>query len=178
VKGSRAGHGSVRGVARHGVAAVIVASLVSCASASSPHAAPRHVTPTDLGGSAGVGPRVVDAATSTATAPDRAVTIDDVSTRIGAEPGTTEIAVTFAITAKGDTTIANRASFFQLVGRTGDVFAPRNAEDDPFFADIAAHTSRQGVLRFEMPHAAATGLQLLYRPEHPSDAVVIPLGNR
>jgi hypothetical protein len=172
---------AIRTVARCAAALVLTsafASLVSCGSGAPPHATPRPVTPTDLGRTAGLAPKVLDRHTPTVATDDRVVAIGDVTTGGGPEPGTTVVGVAVTVTASTDLAVANRSSFFQVIGHTGDVFAPRNPPTDPFFTDIEAHTSREGTLEFAVPQAASSGLQLLYRPEDPTDAAVVLLDHR
>jgi hypothetical protein len=145
------------------------------------------VTPKPLGGSSGIGPRVITAAPAasdggTAGQPvdlsDRRLTVDAVTTPSSGDPGTTVVEVKVVITNTGDAAIQNQSAFFQLMGVGGDAFGSRNADADPFYDPIEARATRSGSVVFELPTAAVSNLHLLYRPEVPSDAVVVPLGSR
>ena len=169
------------------VISATIVLLPACSSTPSGTAGPRLVTPKALGGSSGIGPRVIadaPAAPGGGTASqvveltDRRLTIDAVTTPSAADPSTTVVEAKLAITNTGDAAIPNQAEFFQLVGSAGDAFAPRNDAADPFFAAIDARATRTGSLVFEIPGAAASNLHLLYRPELPTEAVVVPLSVR
>jgi Domain of unknown function (DUF4352) len=141
------------------------------------------VTPKPVGGSSGIGPRVVTAAPSAGQGTkveldDRVLTIDDATTPAGTEPGRTVVAVNLEITNTGDAAIPNQAAFFRLTGSAGDSFAPRDNGADPFFAAIDAHTTRNGSIVFVIPSAATSDLHLFYRPEVDTEAVIVPLGIR
>ena len=162
-------------------AAVVL--LPACSSTPSGTSGPRLVTPKPVGGSSGIGPRVVSDAPSSAHGTsvqlgDRAVTVDDATTRAGTEPTTTVVTVNLAITNTGDVAIPNQAAFFQLMGSAGDAFAARVNGADPFYAAIAPRTTRSGSITFEVPSAAAEGLHLFYRPEVATEAVILPLSIR
>ncbi|MDQ1429880.1 MAG: hypothetical protein QOF40_482 [Actinomycetota bacterium] len=109
---------------------------------------------------------------------DRRLTVDAVTTPSSGDPGATVVEVKVVITNTGDAAIQNQSAFFQLMGVGGDAFGSRNAGPDPFYDPIDARASRSGSVIFEIPTAAVSNLHLLYRPEVPSDAVVVPLGSR
>ncbi|SRR5579884_210461 len=105
---------------------------------------------------------------------DRTLVIESVSKQKGANPDPVAINLTLTIKNTGDRTIQNQASFFQLVGMSGDFFGQINSSDN-FYGPIAAHTTRSGTITFQLPAAAATNLRLMYRSEVPSGALLIPL---
>jgi hypothetical protein len=170
-----------------------VMSLAACGSATSPGSSPaagssvtpRLVTPKPVGGSpAGHGPRVV---TTPARLPggkigsqkvvlgDRIVIINRVTSQQGANKNTVLIDLVLVVRNTSGKAIRNEAAFFHLMGPGGDMFGYQDNSSDNFYGTIGAHGSRGGMIEFEVPAAAASGLSLLYRPEIASEAVLTRL---
>ena len=61
------------------------------------------------------------------------------------------------------------------MGREGDTFGYRGNRSGTFYGAIGAHASRSGMIEFQIPSAAASGLYLLYRPEIARETVLTRL---
>jgi hypothetical protein len=142
------------------------------------------VTPKAVGGSSGIGPRVIAHPTPApdgkpgsrvVVLSDRVLTINAVTGQPAANQGSTVIDVDLAVQNSGDTLIQNQSTFFQLIGAGGDAFAVRINGTDPFFDAIDARATRRGSIGFEVPSATTSELRLFYRPEVATEAVIVPL---
>jgi hypothetical protein len=137
-----------------------------------------------MGGSPGIGPRVIDHATpvpggtpgsQVVVLGDRALTITAVTRQSSSNQNVTGIHVDLAVENSSASVIQNQPTFFQLTGAEGDTFAARTNGADPFFTAIEPRTTHRGSVDFEVPGATTSGLHLLYRPELAAEAVIVPL---
>jgi hypothetical protein len=131
----------------------------------------------------GVGPKVILTLTPVSgnvqgqlvTLPDRTLVISNVSKVAGTNSSSTGISVTISVKNTGSKSIANNASFFQLIATEGDTFGLLSSTNASFFRDIARQTSRKDTLVFQVPTAALGGIRLLFRSEIAAETVFIPL---
>jgi len=173
--------------------------LVACSSAGSgstqnqgstspaPAAAtitPQLVTPKASSGSPGKGPVVISSPTPVPGGKagsqqivlgDRTLTIYSVSKQQEASTNSTLIDLDLAVQNTSDKAIMNQSTFFQLMGPEGDTFGYQYNSSDNFYGPIAAHTTRSGMIEFELPAAATSSLHLLYRPEIATETAIILL---
>jgi hypothetical protein len=75
----------------------------------------------------------------------------------------------------GDQGILNQSVSFELIGPDGDTFASRSADSGPFYGTVAGHGARTGVVEFEVPKAATSGLSLIFRPGPNAQAAMLSL---
>jgi len=163
----------------------------SCASgAKSDSSAPdvaKRVIARSVGGEPGSPPTVVPrpdpagsgtAANQQFTLSDRTVRVDSASTRPLPRDGFFAVDVALAIRALGPTAIDNLPSDFSLLGRGGDVFGTTSDPAPPFWGALEGPAERRGTVTFEIPIAAGTHLQLLYRPTGAEAPVVFLLSLR
>lgn len=153
---SSAGHKAARGPARSG-------------------ATPTAIIPTSSSGSAGTGPVLGSNTSGPIALPDRSLAIVSFTKRLQKSNQAEFIDISLTISNQGESPITNEPRFFQLIGQGGDVFSYQDNSSDDFYLPIDAHTSRTGLIEFEIPAAAAKGLQLLYRPDVATDTVIARL---
>lgn len=145
---------------------------------------PQQVTPKATG-TAGKGPLVISSPTKVPggkpgsqqiVLSDRTLIINRVTEQKGASPNTTLVNLDLAVQNTGNKTIMNLSTFFQLIGSEGDTFGYQYNSTDNFYGTIAAHSTRNGTIVFEVPAAAAKlSLHLLYRPEIAQETAIILL---
>jgi len=145
---------------------------------------PQIVTPKTANGSPGKGPLVISSPT---TIPgekagiqhivlgDRTLIIYHVSKQNGASSNSTLINLDLAVQNTSHKAIMNLSTFFQLMGPDGDAFGYQYNSSDNFYGPITAYMARSGTIVFQIPNAAASSLQLLYRPEIAAEAAIIRL---
>src|SRR5574340_676295 len=145
---------------------------------------PQLVTPKGASGSPGTGPQVISSPTiapggkpgsQQIVLSDRTLIITSVSEQNGVSPNTTLISLNLIIQNTSAKTIMNLADFFQLMGSEGDIFGSQYNSSDNFYGNIPAHTTRNGMIAFQIPTAATAGLRLLYRPEVATETTIILL---
>jgi|SRR5579863_1755244 len=165
--------------------AAVALSLSACSTATSGSPPPKVIKPKSIGGSAGVGPRVISKTAASSHAPpgaqvialgDRVVTLKAISGQPSG--GASEITIVLSVTIRNISRkmIFNRSRFFLLIAPGGDTFSPEAGSATRHFYDpIRADTTRHGSVKFALPVGAATGLHLLYRPEVPTEAVILAL---
>jgi Domain of unknown function (DUF4352) len=145
---------------------------------------PRLVTPKSAHGSAGKGPLVISSPTPVPGGKagsqqivlgDRTLIINSVSKQKGPSANSTLINLDLAIQNTSNKAIMNQSTFYQLMGPEGDIFGYQYNSSDTFYGAIAAHTTRAGMIVFQLPTAATSSLRLLYRPEIASETVIILL---
>ena len=180
-----------------GVMLVMLVLLAACSSTGNtsnqgtgPSAAaratitPQLVTPKDVHGSPGTGPQVISSPTTVPGSKpgsqhivlgDRTLIITSVSKQNGASPNAALISLNLGVQNTSAKAIMNLAPFFQLMGSEGDIFGSQYNSSDDFYGSIPAHTTRDGMIAFQIPTAATPGLRLLYRPEVATETVIILL---
>jgi hypothetical protein len=148
------------------------------APAGTQHSAPvpRSIAARPAGGSAGVAPVVAPSGVPSVALPDRTLTV----TQAASQPAgnSVSIRVGVAIANSGARAIVNDSSAFRLIGPEGDIFGAVSDSSASLDGVIAAHATRTGTMTFQVPIAAASGLQLLYRSGSASRAAMIPLNLR
>ena len=147
-------------------------------------ARPKVVYGTSIASTPGVGPTVILTPTTApggnlhsqlVTLADRTLTISSVRKQVGTDSETTAISLTITTKNTGAKPIMNEAKFFQLIGSDGDAFGIRSNTVSNFFGTIAPQSSRSATFFFQVPSSAVNGLHLLYRPEVPTEAVIVAL---
>lgn len=136
---------------------------------------PTAIIPTSSGGSPGTGPILGSNASGPIALPDRSLAIVSFTKRLQKSNQAEFVDISLTIRNEGQSSITNEPRFFSLIGRGGDVFSYQDNSSDDFYLPIDPHTSRTGLIEFEIPAAAAQGLQLLYRPDAPTDTVIARL---
>lgn len=145
---------------------------------------PRLVTPKAAGGSAGKGPVVISQPTPVPHGKpgsqqivlhDRILIINGVSKQQGTSANSVSISLDLAVQNTSSQTIMNQSPFFQLMGAEGDIFSYQSNSSDSFYGAIPAHTTHTGMVVFQVPAAATTGLHLFYRPEVATETVIVLL---
>ena len=145
---------------------------------------PTVVTAKSVRGDRGDGPIVVGLATPVAggnagsqqvVLSDRTLVINNVSKHNNANGSMSLVTLVLMIKNTSNNPIKNQASFFRLIGTEGDTFTYQSSSSANFYGDIAAHSSRNGTVVFQIPVAAAANLQLLYRPEVETETVLVVL---
>src|SRR5207249_3111887 len=145
---------------------------------------PQLVTPKASRGSPGKGPVVISSPTPVPGGKigsqqialgDRTLIINSVSKQKGASTNSTLINLDLVIQNTSGKAIMNQATFFQLTGSEGDTFGYQYNSPDNFYGTIAAHTTRNGTIVFQVPTAATSSLRLLYRPEIATETAIILL---
>ena len=101
--------------------------------------------------------------------------INSVSKQKGLSANSSLINLDLAVQNTGNKAIMNQSTFFQLMGPEGDTFGYQFNSSDNFYGTIAAHTTRAGMIVFQLPTAATSSLRLLYRPEIASETAIILL---
>jgi uncharacterized protein DUF4352 len=133
------------------------------------------VIPTSNGGGPGTGPIVGSNTSGPIALPDRSVAIVSFTKRFQKRNQAEFVDISLTISNQGQSPISNEPRFFSLVGQGGDVFSYQDNSSDNFYLPIDPHTSRTGLIEFEIPAAAAKSLQLLYRPDVATDTVIARL---
>jgi hypothetical protein len=145
---------------------------------------PQLVTPKSAHGSAGKGPLVISSPTPVPGGKagsqqivlgDRTLIINSVSKQNGLSANSTLINLDLAVQNTSNKAIMNQSTFYQLMGPEGDIFGYQYNSSDTFYGAIAAHTTRAGMIVFQLPTAATSSLRLLYRPEIASETAIIVL---
>jgi hypothetical protein len=145
----------------------------------------RLVTPKAASGSAGKGPLVISSPTPVPSGKagsqqivlgDRTLIIRSVSKQQGASSNSTLITLDLVVQNTSNKSIMNQSTFYQLMGPEGDIFGYQYNSSDNFYSAIAAHTTRSGMIVFQLPTAATSSLRLLYRPEIATETAIILLG--
>jgi hypothetical protein len=172
---------------------VIAAALAACSAAPAPGSAviadtqpspPTLVTAKPVAGAPGKGPTVITSpvplpggavSSQKVALSDRTLLISSVTTRTAAIHGSVLIDLRLAVQNISGKAISNRAAFFELIGPGGDTFGYQGKSTGGLFGAIGAHASRSGMIEFQIPSAAASGLYLLYRPEIAAEAVLTRL---
>jgi len=145
---------------------------------------PQLVTPKATSGSPGKGPLVISSPT---TVPggnpgtqqivlgDRTLIIYRVTEQNGASSNSTLISLDLTVQNTSHKAIMNLSTFFQLMGPDGDAFGYQYNSSDNFYGPITAYKAHSGTIVFQIPKAATSSLQLLYRPEIAAETVIIRL---
>jgi hypothetical protein len=145
------------------------------AGSSQPGVVPTVIIPKSVGGTSGQGPIFVSNPGQPISLPDRTIAIVSFSERFQKSNKAEFVDVSITITNSGQNPISNQPRYFQLIGQGGDIFSYQDNSSDTFYSPIDPQTSRTGLIEFEIPGAAAKGLELLYRPDVASDAVIARL---
>jgi hypothetical protein len=171
------------------IALVLFLLLTACATSSNPastttQARPTVVYGTSIASTPGVGPTVIPMPTTASSGnlhgqlvrlADRTFTLSSVSKQAGPDSNSTAISLTMTIKNTSAKPIMNEATFFQLISSEGDTFAVETSVTPNFFGAIGPRSSRTATLVFQVPSAAVNGLHLLYRPEVPTEAIIVAL---
>ncbi len=145
---------------------------------------PRLVTPKAAYGSPGKGPLVISSPTPVpggkagsqqVVLGDRTLIINSVSMQKGASANSTLVNLDVAVQNTSNKAIMNQSIFYQLMGPEGDIFGYQYNSSDNFYGTIAAHSTRSGLIVFQLPTAATSSLRLLYRPEIASETAIVLL---
>jgi hypothetical protein len=146
--------------------------------------APREITAKSIGGSSGVGPKVVSDSKALpeggkyspqkVALRDRVLVINHVTSQ-SSDGQSVAIDLDLSVQNTGDNDIKNEATFFRLIGSEGDIFGKQSNASGGFYGTIDARKSRRGAISFKVPEAATATLRLLYRPEVAAEAAIIPL---
>jgi hypothetical protein len=167
--------------------------LIACNTANSSNTgnntASRKVTPTvitarSVHGTSGNGPIVVTSPTPVpggnansqqVVLKDRMLVLNSVSKKDHTDGESSLITLVLTVSNTSDQPIKNQSSFFQLTNPEGDSFTYQYSSSDDFYGNVSVHDSRDGTIVFQIPRAAASHLQLLYRPEVETETVLITL---
>lgn len=166
-----------------------VLALAACASGPATPGAPaasppRQVTAKSVGGTPGKGPRVIASPTplpggkansQTVTLSDRTLVINSVTKRQAEDKESVIIDLNVAVRDTGKKVIRNDSGSYELTDPSGDMFSATAGNSSSFYGTIGSHASRSGVIEFQIPAAAASGLFLLYRPDNGADTVLTRL---
>lgn len=106
---------------------------------------------------------------------DRTLTIENVSEQPNGA-NSTNVSLVLTIRNTGTKAIPNEATYYQLVGKEGDIFGLQSSVTPGFYGTVAAHSSHNGTIVFEVPSAASQGLRLLFRSEIATETVFVQLG--
>ncbi len=170
-------------------------SLIACSSgnndgvaknstSASTIATPHIITPISASGSPGKGPIFISSPT---TAPglapgaqqvvlgDRTLIISRVAVKNGTNANSSLISLDLAVQNTSPKAIMNLSNFYLIMGPDGDAFGYQYNSSDNFYGTITALQTRTGTIMFEVPKAATSRLQLLYRPEIATETVIISL---
>ena len=172
-----------------------VLGLAACASGSAAPAAPaapaaiaasppRQITAKSAGGAPGKGPRVIasptplpggKAGSQKVALSDRTLVINSVTKRQAKKQQSVVIDLSVAVRDTGKEVIRNDSGFYELIDLGGDTFSATAGNSGSFYGTIGSQASRSGLIEFQIPAAAASGLFLLYRPENGADTVLTRL---
>lgn len=164
-----------------GLAACGTVQAAPGAPAGSP---PSQITAKSAGGTPGKGPRVIasptplpggKAGSQKVTMSDRTLVINSVTKRQAKKKQSVVIALNMAVRDTGKKAIRNDSGFYELMDVGGDTFSVTAGNSGSFYGTIGSQASRSGLIEFQVPAAAASGLFLLYRPENGADAVLTRL---
>lgn len=168
----------------NGGSAVTGTSSASASASARVSITPQQVTPKATG-IAGNGPFVISSPTKAPNGKpgsqqivlnDRTLIINRVTEQKGTDANTTLVTLDMAVQNTSSKAIMNLSTFFQLMGPEGDAFGYQYNSSDNFYGAIAAHTTRNGTIVFEIPAAVAkSSLDLLYRPEIAQETAIILL---
>jgi uncharacterized protein DUF4352 len=145
---------------------------------------PQLITPKAASGSPGKGPLVISSPTTVPGGKpgtqqiilsDRTLIIYRVTEQNGASSNSTLISLDLTVQNTSHKAIMNLSTFFQLMGPDGDAFGYQYNSSDNFYGPITAYKARSGTIVFQIPKAATSSLQLLYRPEIAAETVIIRL---
>jgi Domain of unknown function (DUF4352) len=159
-------------------------SFTQSSTTASVASTPQLITPKDTGGSSGKGPLVISSPTTVPGGKpgtqqivlgDRTLIIYRVTKQNGASSNSTLIRLDLTVQNTSRKSILNLSTFFQLMGPEGDAFGYQYNSSDNFYGPITAHQIRSGTIVFQIPKAATSSLQLLYRPEIAAETVIIRL---
>lgn len=106
---------------------------------------------------------------------DRTLIIISATRQKAASANSTLISLFLTVRNTSAKAIMNLPAYFQLMGSGGDTFGYQYNSSDNFYGTIAAHTNLNGMIVFEVPAAAVSGLRLLYHPEVATETAIIPL---
>jgi hypothetical protein len=162
------------------------ASAPGSGAAAAPGTAIRQITAKAVGGSPGKGPLVVPspvplpggkAGSQKVALGDRTLVINSVTKHQGNnhDPRSVLIELNLVVRNTGKKAIRNESGFFELIGSGGDTFSHEARGSDAFYGTISTGGSRSGLIEFQVPASAASGLSLLYRPENATEAVITRL---
>jgi hypothetical protein len=165
------------------VCCMLLFLLAACASAessaSSQSTAPILITAKSAQGMPGSGSIVVvvpgNANDQQAVLKDRMLVLNGVSKQDTDDGHSSLIALALTIRNTSDRPIMNQSGFFQLMSVEGDIFTYQYDSSDHFYDMLPAHCSRDGTVVFQIPTAAASRLQLLYRSEVATESVLMLL---
>lgn len=107
--------------------------------------------------------------------PDRTLIINSASKQNSGSANSSYINLELVVQNTSNQAIANQATFFRLIGAEGDIFSYQSNSSDTFYGPIPAHTSRVGMIVFQIPTVAATNLHLFYRPNVTTESVIVLL---
>jgi len=145
---------------------------------------PEQITPKTARGTAGTGPLVIASPSPVSggklnsqqvVLADRVLIVNDVRKQKGTSAETTLINLDLSIKNTSSKAIMNQSSFFTLMGPEGDSFAYQYNSSDDFYGAIAARSTRNGMIVFQVPTAATTSLRLFYRPEVATETTLLLL---
>jgi hypothetical protein len=184
-------HGrSERGWLVHILAVVMLVVLAACSStgnesSSTTGATTQFVAPTSSEGSPGKGPQVITSPTplpgggpgsQQIVLADRTLVIVSVTRQPAPGAGAALISLVLTVRNTSAKAIMNLPGYFQLSSSGGDAFGYQYNSSDNFYSPIAGHTSRDGLIVFEVPAAALkSGLRLHYHPEVATEVVITSL---
>src|SRR5574340_1221418 len=145
---------------------------------------PQLITPKSASGSPGQGPLVISSPTvvpggkpgaQQIVLKDRTLILSKVTVQNGPHSNSSLIGLDLTIQNTSSKAIMNLSNFFQLMGPEGDAFGYQYNSSDTFYGPISAFQKRTGTIMFEVPKAATSKLQLLYRPEVATETVIVSL---
>ncbi len=159
-------------------------STTSSSTTASVTTTPQLVTPKSSSGSPGKGPLVISSPTMVPggkpgaqqiVLADRTLIISRVTEQNGVSSNSTLISLDLTVQNTSHKAIMNLSTFFQLMGPEGDAFGYQYNSTDNFYGPISAYKARSGTIVFQIPKAATSSLQLLYRPEIAAETAIIRL---
>ena len=155
--------------------------LVACSPAAGSHSgAPTLVTAKSVRGEPGSGPVVMSSSGGNTNGQqvalkDRTLVLNSVSKQDNTDGHSSLVTLALTVRNTSDKPILNQSSFFQLMSAEGDTFTYQYKSSDNFYDVVPAHSSRDGAVVFLIPKAAASHVQLLYRPEVVMESVLMLL---
>jgi hypothetical protein len=172
--------GLTKGAAVAAVVATAGLCLAACSDSGGTKAAnksssPSVVVPTAIGGGSGQGPIYGSNSGSPISLPDRSIAIESFTERYQKSNKAEFVDISMTIANNSAAPINNEPKFFELIGQGGDVFSYQDNSSDTFYGPLGPHDSRTGLIEFEIPAAAAKGLELLYRPDVATGTVIARL---
>ncbi len=159
-------------------------SLTKSSTTASIAITPQMVTSEAVSSTPGKGPLVISSptmvpggkpGTQQIVLGDRTLIIYHVAEHNGADSNSTLISLDLTIQNTSHKAIMNLSTFFQLMGPDGDAFGYKYNSSDNFYGPINAYKARSGTIVFQIPKAATSSLQLLYRPEIAAETAIIRL---